>query len=384
MKIIYLAGSRIISDEANAVHVMKMCQAFGSLGCDVTLVCEKGADDGRDAFSYYGVSGFNLKRYSEATSALARWLFWCRKTIPGIRVGPLPSLAFGRAVIAELLQQHPPDLIYARHIVWLAAARPRIPFIVESHRPPANRLQLAIERSLYRSPHFRGLVVISSALADMYRQTLPELGDKIMVAHDAADPLPTDTRAMVFGPGFHVGYVGHLYKGRGLNIIRALADAIPEATFHCVGGTASDVEQFKTSGIPANIIVHGHQPPSHLAQYFAGFDAVLAPYQRKVAVKGGGDTSAFMSPLKLFEYMSAGKPILCSDLPVLHEILDQGRTALMLPPDQPQAWIDALRRLMVDAPLRQRLAANGKAQFDAHHSWHARAAAILDRMTGDL
>ena len=108
------------------------------------------------------------------------------------------------------------------------------------------------------------------------------------------------------------------------------------------------------------------------------FDAVLAPYQRKVAVVGGGDTSAFMSPLKLFEYMSWGKPILCSDLPVLREVIEDGCNGLVLPPDDPTAWVAALHRLIDDSTERERLGNGARSDFLARHTWRRRAERVLD------
>jgi glycosyltransferase involved in cell wall biosynthesis len=85
-----------------------------------------------------------------------------------------------------------------------------------------------------------------------------------------------------------------------------------------------------------------------------------------------------MSPLKLFEYMSWGKPILCSDLPVLREVIEDGRNGLLLPPDDPTAWAAALCRLMDNPDEGERLGNKARADFLARHTWRQRANRVLD------
>ena len=87
-----------------------------------------------------------------------------------------------------------------------------------------------------------------------------------------------------------------------------------------------------------------------------------------------------MSPLKLFEYMAAGKPILASDIPALREVLRDGETALLLPPGDAQAWAAAARRLLADPPAATALGARAQADFLATYTWEARATGILARL----
>ena len=88
---------------------------------------------------------------------------------------------------------------------------------------------------------------------------------------------------------------------------------------------------------------------------------------------GGNDTAAWMSPLKLFEYMAAAKPILCSDIPVLREIIENGRNGLLLPAEDADAWAAALRRPNDTPAERRRLGAAAYADFLARHTWLERA-----------
>lgn len=184
--------------------------------------------------------------------------------------------------------------------------------------------------------------------------------------------------------GFHVGYIGHLYPGKGMETIAALAPLCPWATFHIVGGYSEDIEkwQVETKNLP-NITFHGFQQQTALPGFLAAFDAVLAPYQRKVyGHKGTSNLADWMSPLKLFEYMAAGKPILCSDLPVLREVLTDRRNGLLCTPEDIQAWQKALETLCDDFDLAQKLGRQAKQDFLEHYTWDARARSIIEILSG--
>ena len=83
------------------------------------------------------------------------------------------------------------------------------------------------------------------------------------------------------------------------------------------------------------------------------------------------------SPLKLFEYMAAGRAIVASDLPAWSDVVAHGETALLLPPDDVAAWSEAIDRLLSDSDLRERLGEIARNQALEQHTWDVRAARIL-------
>ena len=379
MKICYLSTSTLISDSANSVHVTKMCQAFSRQGHDVTLHGLLGDGDDAAVFEYYGIdSPITVMRHDEHADPIAGRLWALRRISPRLCTTGLPSTMFARHHLTPLIRAAKPDLIYSRNLPWLTGLAVAVPFIAESHKPPRSHLKRLAEARIYKRPGFRKLVVISDKLKQLYLQAFPWLEERVVVAHDAADDPHPDTYSPSQRSGFNVGYVGHLYDGRGIDLILDVAKSLPEATFHLVGGRKEDQCRLIASGAVDNVIFHGHKPPHSLPEYYANFDAVLAPYQRRVSVAGNrDDTSAYMSPLKIFEYMSWGKPILCSDLPVLREVLEDGQNALLLPPESATAWTNALRRLLSDEKERQRLGDRARQDFLEHYSWNIRAENVL-------
>ncbi len=87
-----------------------------------------------------------------------------------------------------------------------------------------------------------------------------------------------------------------------------------------------------------------------------------------------------MSPLKMFEYMAAGKPIISSDLPVLREVLEDGRNAILVPADDLAAWESAIHRLSGDPDLGLRLGEAARRDLHERYTWDARAGRVLDRL----
>lgn len=375
MRIVYLSAARIPSREANSIQVMRMCDAFARNGHSVTLMAIRNGTrhasevDG----AYYGVqSSFELVKCG----------------YPGVpRLGPI---VHANRTSREVKSRRRPDIFYGRYLYNLiSVASLRVPMILEVHDIPHTRRARSMMKRLFRCPHFVRLVAISESLCREYDRLFPEVGpDRMMVAHDGASILG-ETRRDAFPvqwPGradvLQVGYTGHLYPGRGIEIILSLAAAMPDIDFHVVGGMEHDIRRWRAQSRLPNILFHGFVPPADVSSLARRFDIVVAPYQSRVAIIGGaGDTSAWMSPLKIFEYMALGKAIVCSDLPVLREVLTDNMTALLVPPADTDAWIQAVSRLGADAALRASLGNAARQVLASRYTWALRAETVLSGLS---
>ena len=157
--------------------------------------------------------------------------------------GFVSRLRYARAAPMLVRRVIEPDLVYGRHLLSLCvAARWGVPVFFETHQAP-SRIERLVERRLFRCPNFARLVVISEALRDEYRRCHPDLpAQQILVAPDAADlPDSTDGDAAVSirrEGRLQVGFVGHLYPGKGMEMVAALARNMPDVDFQSLVSTA--------------------------------------------------------------------------------------------------------------------------------------------------
>lgn len=372
MNIVYISSSIIPSRAANSVHVMKMCQAFSKNGHKTILLApdvKEGLElEVEDIFEYYGVEkNFILQK-----------LAW-------------PSIK-GRGYIygfiaAKAALKHKPDIIYCRDLVGCYfSALNGAEVIYEAHSPiiDSGRLSEWLFKRLIKRKELQKLVVITHALKKYFIDTYSLPHEMIQVAPDGADPIPKTTQPIQLknkGKRLQAGYVGHLYSGKGMEIIHKLAKLCPWADFNIIGGTEQDLIDWKINckNTP-NLIFHGFKPQNEVQQYLISLDVALLPNQRKVNSFGGGNSNIaeWTSPLKAFEYMSAKKAIIASDLPVLKEIFTHNKTALLCNPDDVSEWALALTKLDKNLPLREKLSINAYDAFIGSLTWGNRASRLLN------
>ena len=130
-------------------------------------------------------------------------------------------------------------------------------------------------------------------------------------------------------------------------------------------------EQARRAG---NVTLTGFVPPARVPEYLAAADILVMPTTPDLAY------AAFTSPLKLFEYMASGRPVVASDIPVIREVLEPGVNALLYPPRDADALATAALRLVHEPGLSAVLAEQAWADVQ-QYGWQRRAQRILDRIT---
>ncbi len=384
MKIALAAPTEIPARRANTIQVMKMAQAFASLGHAVRLAApsphpsQAGVDWDMLA-RHYGLHYPFPVTWLRAAPRLRRYDY-------GLR-----AVLWARSWGAGLLYTRLPQAAAAASL-W------GFPVIFEVHDLPQSPGGARLLRAFLGGRGARRLVVITQALAhDLAAGFGAPAGRSLeppftLVAPDGVDleryrglPEPAAARRALAGQWpnlnparFTAGYTGHLYPGRGSDLLLDLAAALPEMNFLIAGGEPGDVARLGEAARARrldNLLLTGFVPNADLPRCQAACDALLMPYQNRVAASSGGDIARYLSPMKLFEYLACGRAILSSDLPVLREALHPGN-ALLLPADNLSAWVAALRRLQAEPELARRLGAQARADA-AQYTWEARAERAL-------
>jgi len=193
-------------------------------------------------------------------------------------------------------------------------------------------------------------------------------------------PSPAEARARLgLAEEFTVGFTGHFYAGRGLEMLSELAQQLNELQFLWAGGTQEAVNDWRRRLDEAhqdNVVLTGFVENSRLPLYQAAADVLLMPYTKSVSASSGQEISEIINPMKMFEYMAARRPIVTSELPVIREVLDETR-AVFCPPSDPAAWKAAILALAADPARRSRLAANARMEVEKY-TWLKRARRALE------
>jgi glycosyltransferase involved in cell wall biosynthesis len=164
----------------------------------------------------------------------------------------------------------------------------------------------------------------------------------------------------------------------------ALAKAIPQAHFVWVGGRPADVAAWQAQAAAQNITnltFTGFIPNQDLPLYQSAADILLMPYSRSIMGSSGtADSASVASPMKMFEYMAAGRAIVTADLPVIREVLNEAN-AVFCEPDDVADWKDKVESLLFDVPHRTGLGRSARESVRGY-TWLARAEKILVGFVG--
>lgn len=351
---------------------MKVCQAFAQLGHAVTLLVPANKEPQpvwEMLADHYGIKTFFEIRSLPMTTFMKRRDFLWR----AVRT-------------AHKLKG---DLVYARSVSpAVLGLLFNMPVILEMHQLPSGTFGSTWFRLFLWLGSRKRLVPITHALAHnlqkQYHMSLTS--EQVVVAPSGVDlerfanlPDPVSARRQLQLPeGWTAVCTGHLYAGRGLDLVMNLAGRMPKTNFLWVGGSSKDVETGRDlvdkAGLK-NMNLVGFVPNSKLPLFQAAADALLIPYTAGFTNSGGEDISAVSSPMKIFEYMASGRVIISSDLPVLHEVLNE-KNAIFCPTDNVDAWERTLHDLQINPQAGQQLA--DQARMDAgKYSWLERSRLIL-------
>jgi glycosyltransferase involved in cell wall biosynthesis len=385
MRVVYVDPQAYPSATPEALQTFHTCVGVAAHAEAVRLIGGRGVRP--DTAAYYGIA--------QPANLTLLMLPRFRRERGWVR--PAWTAPFHLLALARLrgLARHEPidavltrDLKLARFLLRVHHRRPLPPVVFESHQVFADTMREEAERSgrdlsaklrrltereaeVYRDA--AGLIVLTHRLAAMLGERFATRG-RIQVAPDGVDlhgALPIADRASA-GP---VTYLGNFHPWKGVEILVQAAACASDLHVTLVGGEPEPrarIEALAKSLEAADRVRFvGPVPPPKRWEYLAKASVCVLPLTRSAF------GTSFTSPLKLFEYMAAARPIVASDLPALREVLRDGENALLVPPEDPAALAAAIRRLQEDPLLAERLAAQAARDVRAF-TWEARGRRIVD------
>jgi len=367
----YAAYCRLPSEKAHSVYVMKHCESLAAAGAEVTLLVPRRAGrERKDPFVYYGVESnftivylpiIELFRLPFARSITYRIDLFCFSWIA--------------AFYARL---HAPRHTYYCSNEFLCAWAGRRFFsrvVLELHD------YLDMKRHIYARTvaRFSYVLVQTKWKRDQVMQDFGVLPERVLYVPNGVDPerfaFKKDKRVLRARLGLPAQgqlcvYTGHLYGWKGVDTLVAAAKYLPDVTIVLVGGLPKDVERYKRMcASMQNVQVLGHRPHTEIPLFQGVADVLVLPNTAHEDI-----STRYTSPMKLFEYMASGRPIVASDIPSLREILND-RNAYLICPDDPEALARGIREAIQDQLPYSR---GAQAQQDVQqYAWSKRAAQVL-------
>jgi glycosyltransferase involved in cell wall biosynthesis len=352
-----------------------MCRAFADEGLDIELAAPSSGKSPSEMRSVAeeitgrGV-GFEISLYE-------------KKSIAG-RFAMIGAFWGARRII----QSRDADFCWLRNALAVPVAmKAGMQVIYEAHNSilHANRVLNAIRtRRLTRSAtdtKFSLFIAISENLAEFWRQRgVPP--QKLLAAHDGVDAeafreVPDMTslrRELGLNPDSKiVTYAGSLYADREITSIISLAKSFPDAQFVVVGGPGDLAETHaahaRRNGL-GNIGFTGRVAHQRVKDYLFAADVLLMVWSRQVK------TIDYCSPLKVFEYMAAGRTLVGHGFPTIREVLTDGKDALLADPNS-FAELKHKLAMALDMEVPNPLSVAAREAAFERHSWKARARRIL-------
>ena len=347
---------------ANSVHILAMCDALTTSGVHTELLMYPPASEetpgAGELQQRYGLN--NTPQISWIPHDANRGVRCLRVVVESSRASRRCAYAYSRSALPAL-----GALLGGAHHVFL-----------EFHMPDQSRSN-RLAFSLVRHSRRLHIVCISRRLAGMIARQYGLDEATLIVEHTGHSfPIRDDYR-VESGAGRRLCamYVGLLAPGRGLDTILELAERHPKVDFRVVGPG-----QAPPGPRPDNVVVQAPVPHAEVRELLAQADILLMPYARNAMLPDGhGGTAEYCSPLKMFEYLSAGRSIIASDLPSIAEILVDEENCLLVDPDSVEQWSTALGRLEHDAGLRVRLA-RGAVETAGRHTIVGRVGRMLQQV----
>ncbi len=236
MKIIYISNSIIPSRIANSIHVMKMCQAFSKNGHEVILIApnnkEQKEKNIENVYDFYNVDNCFKIKYLPSPKVKGRSLIYSYQ-------------------IFKFLKKEKANMVYGRfiHGCFISSLLGFNTFY-ESHGPiwENNLIGKLLFNKMIKNANLKKIITISQALKDMYIKQYTTLENiELIVAHDGADEVNSlENKIVLKGKNkLNICYIGHLYPGRGIDVIIDLAKKILDIDFHIIGGNEKDIKYWR-------------------------------------------------------------------------------------------------------------------------------------------
>lgn len=377
MKVIYLSISRIPTEKAYGISTVKISEAFAEQGVNLELVIPRIRQKHSNIFDFYGV-----KNNFKITRIFCFDLTRVRKFEKFFYYLRFFSFSIFSCLYVFLKNLRNFDkIIFFSHdnipLYFLSFFSNNI--FYDIHDFPTNNF---VNRRLMRK---------AFGFSVQTKWKIDELCEKFNVDKEKVVYFPNGTDFSMFKSGLSkeearaivglpddekiVIYTGQLFSWKGVDTLIKSVDYLDEKTkIYLIGGLEDDVARLKKDIHQANderIAFVPFQLHKDIPIWMRAADVLVLPNTAKEKI-----SMFYTSPMKLFEYMLIGRPIVASAIPSIMEILNDNNSFLA-EPDNPKSFADNIEKALIDSAQVKMLVKN--AQEDVKfYSWDNRAKKIIN------
>ena len=379
MKLVYIHSTEITSGKANVVQAISMCEAFASKGIDVELVTPYPKEK-IVAPDEYLAGKFGIKNKIDISFYHKIELF--------NRLDMLGSY-FG---VRKFIKKSTGELFFTRcPLILTLLTSKNMPVIFEAHNTKIHYRNKFLDSywskkiiKASKMNSFMAFISISKKLGDFWeKKGVPN--EKILPLHDGfssqlfqENVTRHNARIKLNLPGDKkiVTYSGSLYPDRNIEKIIDLAKYFPRELFIVIGGPKENADFYQSLAKEtrvANIQFTGPVKHTMIPYYLYASDVLLALWSKKVP------TINYCSPLKIFEYMAAGRIIVAHGFPTIKEVIRHEENGLLVTPDDFNDLVEKTDMALYNTNLKG-IEKQARSEAFEKYKWVTRAAEILEKV----
>mgnify|MGYP001585986791 FL=1 len=384
MNIVYISHWRFPSEKTMSPLIMKTCEGFARSGHRVELWIPRRRNltfRGVDPFEYHGIERIFRIRPIPVIDLLGIFpgSFWFYLLVASFNISVFANClksdfkqgvfyfhdardALGISFLGRptFLEIHD---FYKSNIRWInAQVFPRLWGFIVTNKIKMRALETDFGIPIPRMLHQPNAVDMKMFSIDISKERAREkLG------------LPMGKRIIL--------YTGHLFDWKGVD---TLFDAHQffnaDEIIYFVGGTDEDIEKFKVKSEMLkveNVVIVGRRPHDEIPLWLRAADMLVLPNTAKDEV-----SRVETSPVKLFEYMASGRPIIASDIPSIRNVVDESMV-FFAEADNSRSFADAVHKGLSDSEGADRRAEQARREAQKY-SWERRNTAILEFVAQQL
>lgn len=388
--VVVLRSGWLPTRQANGIQTVRMCEAFASLGLRVSLYYLSQPRIREDIRNYYDIKvAIDLKRFPRAV------LPWRKSFKLNGKWSAIPSFVHGFlwcGLAVQLASRERAAFYFVREPIlawWLG--RCNLPTVFEIHHDYSlGGIGNPFIRPACRRPSIKAIVALTEHMRNDLVSFLGVQREKTLALPNGVDlqrfsngctreaarqqlGLASEARIIV--------YTGQLFGEKGVDVLVRAATLLKNVTVVIVGGDAADkdrLRRLKQEAGAHNVTLLDYVPPTKVTPYLKAANVLILPHSAKVS-----ESAKYTCPVKLFEYMAAGVPIVASDLPSIREVIRHGENGWLVKPDDANALAEGIHSILDNHELAQRLAHQATRDVGSY-TWERRASEILSRVSTEI